>query len=283
MEEIISWISNNCPLIWSILNEQAKKSLPDGITEFLNSGSECEIHTGRFLFLEIEKNVNQLSQKIIFSEISDKYRRDLSSVSTEQQLSELFAEIAVCSTISKIADNISLKPKTQDGKSTDFRAFISNNEIVGEVKRYEDNWLIKKKSSSQNIIKGRSIISSEDESIKQKTIIPRYIELFNKIKEVNKQLSANAINLIFLFHSSIGETEGYLKQVLFGENNFFLPSKEIVLETNSLYSKKEWNNVSALFLCKFGNSGFVDFYEVFINPNAITTLSEDVLNKIKGA
>lgn len=160
---------------------------------------------------------------------------------------------------------------------------IAGFEVFGEVKRYEDNFSKIKSDSNTLNIKARSIFSTNDEKAKDNTRIPRYLELKSKLKDVHKQLSANAINLIFLYHSSIGETEGYIKQVLFGENNFFLKSNKLILEENSLYSKKEWNNISALFLCKRSNARLVDFYEVFINPNTTNILSGDVINKIKSA
>jgi len=271
MDKVKVWLENECPLIWHILNHKAKSNIPKGINDFLNSGSESEIEDGKMIFSIIEKYLKTLTQKISTNDVSNNYRRELSSIDSEKQLSEIFSEISVCATISKISNDISLKPISRKPKRSDFKATIENSEIYGEVKRYEDKKRINR----------RSILTKDDYHVKQKTTRPRFSELYSKLENVYKQLPSDSINIIFLFHSSFGETVKYIKQVLFGEHNFWNKNENLILEPNSLFSKVEWENISALCLCRLGKKGFVEFYEIFKNPKANNHLPEAVADKIK--
>jgi hypothetical protein len=55
----------------------------------------------------------------------------------------------------------------------------------------------------------------------------------------------------------------------------------LILETNSLFSKAEWNSISAVCLCKRGGDGFVEIFEIFKNPKASNPLPDIVAVKIK--
>lgn len=178
------------------------------------------------------------------------------------------SEIAVCATISKISNKIFLKPETKKPKHCDFKVELDEYVFYGEVKRFED----------KTKIIGRSIKSDTNYKSKQKTTRPRFLELESKLQDVYKQLPDDTVNVLFVFHSSIGETIRYVKQVLFGESNFW--SNNLALEPNSLFSKPEWENISTVCLCRLGNNEFVEFYEIFINPNAKNMLPNIVLEKI---
>lgn len=269
MDNAKIWLEKSCPRIWSMLNNQAKIILPNGLREFIDTGSKNEIENGQNIFLIVEKYLDILISKSSKKTVSDAYRRDFSNVSKEKELSELFSEIAVCTTISRIACTINLRPFSKKPKRSDFSAIIGKSEIYGEIKRFED----------KTKIISRSILSDNNYKSKQKTTRPRFLELESKLKDVHKQLPEDTVNILFLFHPSIGETISYVKQVLFGESNFW--NKNIVLEPKSFFSKHELKNISAVCLCKLGENGFVEFYEIFINPNAKNTLPSLVIDKIK--
>lgn len=227
MNNTQDWIRINCPLIWSTLNNRAKNSLPKGIIEFLETGAISETENGHNIFLIMEKYLNTLIGKINSADVNKAYSRELSNVNDEKQLSELFSKIAVCATISKISTKIFLKPETKKPKRCDFKAELDEYDFYGEVKRFED----------RTKIISRSILSDNNYKIKQKTTRPRFLELESKLQDVHKQLPEDTVNIVFLFHSSIGETISYVKQVLFGESNFW--NNKIVLEPKSLFSKYE--------------------------------------------
>jgi hypothetical protein len=271
MDKVKAWIEKECQLFWQMLNHKARLNVPKGIMEFLNSGSDSEIENGMKKFSIIEKYLKILNQKNKIDEIADKYRRDFSNVKSEKQLSEIFSEIAVCATISIISTEFCLKPVTRKSKHSDFKSIIESYEVYGEIKRFED----KKKFIA------RSILTKADNIAKQKTSIPRFVELFGKLEDVYKQLPLDSINIIFLFHFSFGETVKYVKQVLFGEANFFNKKENLALEPISLFSKNEWKNISAVCLCRLGENGLVEFYEIFINPNANKQLPDVIADKIK--
>lgn len=113
MNNTQDWIRINCPLIWSTLNNRAKNSLPKGIIEFLETGAISEIENGHNIFLIMEKYLNTFIGKINSADVDKAYRHELSNVNDEKQLSELFSEIAVYATISKISTKIFLKPETK--------------------------------------------------------------------------------------------------------------------------------------------------------------------------
>ena len=263
------WLKEHCPIVFEMLNEKTKRKLPIGVLNFLDSGSNLEMEFGRYFFMLIEKYLILLISKTNKKYICDKYRRELSNVNSEEQLSQLFSEIAVCATISKASNRISLKPNTRGKKNCDFHAIIENFEVYGEVKRYVD----------KSTIEARSIFAHND--FEKKTKRPRYLELVSKLNDTYEQLPKDSINLILLFHSSTGETVRYLKQALFGESNFMKINDELILEPYSLFSKAEWENISAVCLCKLGENELVKFYEIFMNPKARNHLPDIVLEKIR--
>lgn len=87
MNKTQDWIRINCPMIWTTLNKRAKYSLPKGIIEFLETGANSEIEYGHNIFLIMEKYLNTLSGKINSTDIHNAYRRELSNVNDEKQLS----------------------------------------------------------------------------------------------------------------------------------------------------------------------------------------------------
>ena len=265
------WLKTNCPLIWHTLNHKAKKSLPKGITDFLETGPQYAIEKGKQIFLIIEDHLKILVDKINANEVHNTYRRDFSGVRDEKQLREIFSEIAVCSTIAKISSTIILRPKLKNDKHSDFKVKISYYNIYGEIKRLED----------KTKLIGRSILTDNNFKSRMKTMRPRFQELYSKLENAFEQLPLNKINIIFLFHPSNYSTVNYIQQALFGQGNFWNQIENLKLESNSLFAKEEWKNVSAVFLCEVGNNNFVKADKIFKNPRAIRPLKNKLLERFR--
>ncbi len=189
MQETSESIKGNSNLIWNTLNNKAKKTLPTGIVEFLETGEEYAIENGKEIFLIVDNYLDKLIKKSNSIDAHNAYRREISSVKDEKQLSELFSEIAVCPTISNISSSITLKPLSNPPKRCNFKSKVSYYEIYGEVKRYED----------KNSFSSRSVLSDDNHKFKTKTSRPRFLELSSKLDKVYKQLSTNRINILFIF------------------------------------------------------------------------------------
>ena len=133
-DELTGWLTLNCPVFVSLLNQKAKRNLPNGINDYLSKGSESEIEAGRINFLTIESFLSELIAYSSEKEVGDNYRRDLSNVSTEQTLSEIFCEIALCVKVGSYSGSIMLRPITGKGTHSDCKFHINGSEIYGEVK-----------------------------------------------------------------------------------------------------------------------------------------------------
>ena len=65
MQGTLEWIKGNCNLIWNTLNNKAKKTLPTGIVEFLETGEEYAIENGKEIFLIVDNYLDKLIKKVI--------------------------------------------------------------------------------------------------------------------------------------------------------------------------------------------------------------------------
>lgn len=59
-DKLIDWLTLNCPIFVSLLNQKAKGNLPNGIINYLGTGTESEIEAGRTNFLTIESSLQEL-------------------------------------------------------------------------------------------------------------------------------------------------------------------------------------------------------------------------------
>ena len=85
--------------------------------------------------------------------VSDKYRRDLSAVNSENQVAELFCEIALCASLANRAQKLELRPSTGKGTYSDCLFNLSGFDIYGEAKRYVDPWPhIERIGDSTNVV-----------------------------------------------------------------------------------------------------------------------------------
>jgi len=59
--ELKRWIESKCPLLWSLLNTKAKRTLPGGLIKYIDFGSPSEIETGRNNLMSLERYLTELN------------------------------------------------------------------------------------------------------------------------------------------------------------------------------------------------------------------------------
>jgi len=285
-DNLADWLSTNCPLFWSFLNNEAQTSLPKGISDYIGAGSEDEIENGRTNFLTIEKYLAELVSYCGKDKIGDNYRRDLSKVSTEQTLSEIFCEIALCTKVASYSGNINLRPETGKGTYSDCKFFINGFEIYGEVKRYQDSWPYiakEEEDKTQKIPFSRSICKAPPGEKPSDSARPRHMDIQSKLGEVHRQFPDETTNILFVFLPSLGQPRDYLVQAMLGENNFGNEEKNFILESDGLFAKEEWKTISACCLTRATPESKVIFPVIIENPNARNAVEEQIIKKLKNA
>ena len=216
-----SWIQESCPLIYRMLNARAKKQLPAGLTEYLEDDSLPDIESQK-VFSTIEKALATLVGKCGLESVADIYRRDLSSVNSANQVSELFCELVLCATLGELSQDLRLRPQTGKGTYSDCLFTLSGIDVYGEAKRYEDPWpyIEKVGKNSSRIPYARSISRTASGQKPNGTARPRSMDLRSKLRHVPRQFPNGTINVLFVFHPSLGETRKYITQALFGDSAF---------------------------------------------------------------
>jgi len=212
------WIEDNCQILWQVLNTKARMQLPAGLVEYIGSGSPSEIEAGREHISSIDRHLNELVNNCGWQMVSDKYRRDLSGVNSENQVAELFCEIALCASLAKRAQKLELRPSTGKGTYSDCLCNLSGFDIYGEAKRYVDPWPHIEgigDSTNEKISYKRSISKTPSDEKPDGSARPRSMDLSSKLRDVHKQLPDGTLNILFVFHSSLGESKRYLTQAFF--------------------------------------------------------------------
>lgn len=273
-ELLQSWLQANCPTFWSILNQNAKRCLPPGIVEYMSEGNREIIEEGRRWLQIAEKHLVALVTVCGSKAVGDAYRRDLSGVSTGKQLAELLCEVALCASVSKLSPMPPrLRPPSGRGTYCDISVQLNGFTVFGEAKRYEDTWfsdLDPARPESRSLVKA-PLGDKPHENSK-----PRYMDLSSKLKDVPRQFPAGTINLLFIFHSSPGDSRGYVQQALFGENTRSMKPDEVDLEPDGLFSTEEWQVVSGCYLTQVSTHGALVFPVTWDNPNADVPIPEAV-------
>jgi hypothetical protein len=281
--EVKKWMESSCPLFWSLLNSQAQGSIPNGLIEYIGDGSPSQIEAGRTNLATIERHLTDLKNLCGWQAVRDKYRRQLSSVDSENQVSELLCEIALCASVGKLSGRLQLHPPTGKGTHSDCHFYIDGFEIYGEVKRCHDPWpLIEKPGEVLNkeIPYFRSISERPSNEKPHDSARPKAMDLKSKLRNVHRQFPEMTINVLFLFHSSFGETMQYITQALFGDSNFFKNKDNFVLEADGLYSIDEWRNISACCLVRCDPESKIIFPFVWKNPRAVSGIPKSVLEAL---
>ena len=283
-DDLIGWLTSNCPVFASLLNQKAKRNLPNGIAEYIGKGSDGEIEAGRTNFLTIEGFLSELIAYSSEKEVGDNYRRDLSKVSTEQTLSEIFCEIALCVKVGSYSGSIILRPSTGKGTHSDCKFYINGSEIYGEVKRYQDSWphIVKKgEKDNQKIPFGRSIFKSNADEKPSGVARPRHMDVQSKLENVHRQFPDDKQNILFVFLPSLGGPRDYLVQAMLGQSNFRLEEKAFALEKDGLFAKETWGIISACCLTRANPESKALFPVVLKNPNAKMPIEDEIIEKLK--
>jgi len=284
LSNLQSWIQENCQLIYGMLNAKAKKQLPAGLTEYLGGDSLADIKGGQETLSTIEKALATLVGKCGWENVAGNYRRDLSAVNSVNQVSELFCEIALCASLVEISQDLKLRPPTGKGTYSDCLFTLSGIDIYGEAKRYEDPWPhIEKvgKNSESRIPYSRSISRTASGQKPNDTARPRSMDLRSKLRDVHRQFPNRTVNVLFVFHPSLGETRKYIAQALFGDSAFHQNDSVYRLEREGLFSVDEWRNVSACCLARVNPEAKVVFPVIWENPRAWAALPQVVSIELK--
>jgi hypothetical protein len=278
------WNKINCPTVWKLLNNKAKSHLPNGLRDYIYSGNDAQIEAGKENLLSIDLFLAELERSCGEKEVADKYSKSLSKLKQESQFSELFCEIALCAFLAKESDSLHLRPPTGKGTYSDCIFNMCSCEVFGEVKRYVDPWppiRTVEETRRKPILNRRSISKTRNGKKPKDTARPRSMDLRKKLCDVYKQFPDEAINILFLFHSSFGESQRYITQALCGDRNFFRDSDEYQLEDDGLFSRDEWRNISSCCLVRYNRGLGVGFSSLWLNPNANNECPVSIIGKIK--
>ena len=270
LKETGKWIYQNCPHIWQLLNEKAMKNTPDGLAEYCGGGSCIEIQNGRNHAKSIDIALSNLIDICGTKETHDKFSKDLSNINQLKQVSELFCEIRLCDYLGSKFNKLKLRPPTGKGSHSDCRFEVDSHIVFGEIKRFEDT------GPTQN---GRSIFPTDPQFRSASSSRPRAMDLRSKLHEVYKQFPDESINILFIFHRSIGLTLNYLIQTLWGSGNFFNDEDNYILTADGLFSNSAWKIISACIWVKITEEDVINFNKIWKNPNATNPISEIIANR----
>jgi hypothetical protein len=214
--------------------------------------------------------------------VDHNYRRPLSNVSSKNQLVELFYEITLCVYVGKRSNGLQLHPSTGKGTYSDCLFNVNGFDVYGEVKRYADTWpyILKLGSSFDSdtqIPYSRSIAQSDNPGNSAR---PKSMDLRSKLKDVYKQFPDRGMNILFVFHRSFGNERIYMQQALFGDSNFFNDEDQCELEPAGLFSLKEWQNISTVFIARHDEEARIILPSYWKNPNAVCEIPDVVLDTL---
>ena len=260
-DESQRWLETNCPEIWSLLNQKARKNLPPGLVKYLSPRSQEEIEQlaatlseldtelsaeqrhelaqsvaqqGQDNLLLADKQIRELIAACESPAVLSAYRKRLSTIGSARQVAEMLCEITLCAAVSKLsAASPCLRPSSGKGTDCEISFELAGSRIYAEAKRYEDRWfsdLDSKRFSSRSIVKSLPVAKPQD------TARPRAMDLFKKLRKVPRQFPEGTINLLFVFHPSAGDSVRYLQQALFGDNASFEDPTNVTLNNDGLFA-----------------------------------------------
>jgi hypothetical protein len=270
-EEIKNFVKNDCPNLWSILNRKAQANLPEGFQEYL-SGENTEIKTGKSHLRNFEARLEVLFKKLTGKCVGNYYRRDLSGVDNENQLAELLCEITLAGALSELSPiPPMIRPKNNGGRSCDVKVCLNGNDVYGESKRSEDPGPCGERSIAKSS-PGQKPINAHR---------PRPMDIHSKLKDVYKQFPTDTLNVVFIFHPGYCESRLYICQALFGDKGCTANGNEIALESDGLFSIKEWNSISGCAYTQVNMDGTLLIIKLWQNPNAKTLIPVDVIKELE--
>lgn len=227
-----SVLQDLCPSIWQLLSSRAKLNPPSGLTSFV-SGADARM--GRMLLRSADRRIQNLIAKTSLKTVGDAYRRDLSGVQTIGALAEILCEMTLVDSVGSMSSICpTLRPQSGLGTACDFRIVVDGNAIYGEVKRFADDF------PSWTHERRRSIQKSPPHIQKPQAKRPRSMDLYSKLTDVHKQFPVGTLNVLFVFHPSLGSTPTYMQQALLGDASLSGESLGGPLCDDSLFSLSEW-------------------------------------------
>jgi hypothetical protein len=204
--------------------------------------------------------------------VGDTYRSHLSGVDTESQLAELLCEISLIDALGSVSSIPPvLRPGTEIDTECDVKVVIDGHILFGESKRLAD----------PGIDGTRSIAKSPSKSKPPGAARPRAMDLFSKLKDVPRQFPNGALNVLFLFHPSFGETQMYIQQALFGDTSAFEKLDDLSLRDDGLFALTDWQKVSACAQARVNVDGKISIVQIWKNPNANISVPDSVSNRLK--
>jgi len=269
--QTIRFLEKNCPHIWALLNQQAKRKPPKGFEEFLSGTWAAE---GRRQLCYGDARVSSLIGKTSEKIVGDTYRRDLSGVNTENRLAEILCEITLVDALGGVSTAPPvLRPKAGSGTECDVKVVIEGSVLYGESKRFADLW--------EGGI--RSIAKSPPELKPGDAARPRAMDLFSKLKDTPRQFPQNTLNVIFLFHPSVWNTPVYIKQALFGDASAFDESTQPSLHADGLFTLEEWQDISACAQTRVNTDTTLSIVQIWRNLNAKVPVPDNVSERLSVA
>ncbi len=279
-EELKELLRHNCPLLWELLNNRAKRILPKGLVDYIASGNPSNIKSGRSNLNIVEKHLKLLEDLCGWNSVRDNYRKDLSGATSENRLAEIFCEIALCAQLGKISKKINLRPPTGKGTYSDCGFNLQGYEIFAEVKRYPDPWPAIEQPDAGNgepVAYTRFITEDSSRDNPRDSANARSMELRSKLLDVHRQFPEKEYNILFIFHRSF-DSHRYLGQTLFGDSNYFLENNEgLTLKPDGLFHNESWRIISVCFLARINESCDVVFPYYWKNPLAIRSLPDSIM------
>ena len=102
------------------------------------------------------------------------------------------------------------------------------------------------------------------------------MDLRCKLRHVPRQFPNGTINVLFVFHPSLGETRKYITQALFGDSAFHQTDSDYRLEIDGLFSVDEWQNISACCLARVNPEAKVSLCGYMGKPTGIGCIAREV-------
>jgi hypothetical protein len=288
----LEWLSEYCPSVWSLLNNQAHKQLPPGLLKYLSPLSEEQLdilaedlpqfhrgysfsaqprqryaehraEEGRQKLKTADKYIKVLIDVCGLQAVGDAYRRPLSHVDSVDQLAETLCEITVCAAVSTLSSaSPRLKPSSERPErktSCDVFFQIAGIPVYAEVKRYPDPPLRERGPATKDHLQP--------------------IDLYSKLEDVPEQFPEGTVNLLFVFHRPLPSKDPRqtLEQALFGwpEARLGAVSPDAPPRKNDgLFARPEWRNISGCCLCREDEAS--DFFlrcpAIWKNPRPVASI-----------
>jgi putative transcriptional regulator len=200
------FLKQDCPHIWALLNQRAKRNIPKGIVEFLSGPDIADQQNWLRL---ADQRIAGLIRETSERKVGDVYRRRLSGVATKDELAETLCEITIVEALSRIPrSDPELQPQGQKGKC-EVRVTINGTHLCAEVKRLHDDGPRRKPHTERAITRAPA---------KHPNVAwPRAKELSDKLGGLHRKFPHGTLNVLFLFHMSWGSPALYIRQLLFGD------------------------------------------------------------------